>query len=538
MNRFAFTSLTAILALAPRQASTPSGSFAQGKYEFIVVDGRSGAPIANAEVHWEEQIEVIPLDDSLWGKMVRLSEQHRRDHAEIERLATASGKFARSDENGRVELPIPAANALLAVRSNQLFGSSKDGVGYEFRLWPDGDLLVLAEDSNGKPLRDASVLLVEKSPEHPDGKIERRALTGPDGVARIAHGFVTIASASRMENRPQVRWCVAVDSIPRVDGLTVLDPDKLPREPIRVSLPPTGEVEIRLQELDKRPGSVEFAVSLREANLDSNLSEWNLGQGSLPKSGELRAVAVNGKVVFRNVCLGQKLVASALRNAPSQLQVLQITGPKRAGDRVRTPMVLGANGVTITARALDPDGQPIANAELRVERLNGPSPKRGMFTNTSPDEFMTRGRFRLHSDEQGRIWLDLPLDLADQGPPTLLVSQLREGLPTIESRLDLGERWTVGLHDLGDVRIEVAPIVLSGVVVDAEGAPVPGVLVVSGNSNVRTAIRTLTNACGEFELRSGAPYKAFDISVDPPPGERSKPSVSFKSGTTGLRLVR
>jgi len=492
------------------------------EFAFLVVDGRSGEPIADAEVRWAEDVWERPADASL---LDRLESQHVRsmqDFCDRERLANASGRIARSGPDGRVVLPTSSAPILLARKGPLLGGTdclrwNESSSLSTLSLWPDGDLCVRVLDSSGRPAADVTVLLVASDEQNPPGWVQQRSTSMADGVAVIQHGFVTVAAGAPSSGLKDPAWRVAVGTIPSTAGVFAIDPRNLPREPITVRLPPTGDVEIAMRTLEGQSAALDLPLILAAA--DSGASSAGVTDVRTPRLGgssrpdEMSAQVVDGKVVFRNIGLGQHLIASASRHSRLRVSVIRFDGPTEPGQLVQQTLVLGAGGVTFTGRALDAEGKPICNAEMRVELLSGPSPNRHQFSNSSPKDPLTHGRAVFKSGRQGEFAIDYDQEQAEGGPPLLLLSNSRENAATLEKLIDVKEQWIVGSHALGDVRLPVAPIYAAGVVVDASGDPILGAQVCEPHGNIRIGIYGETDERGRFELRSATPFSTVCLSV-------------------------
>ena len=82
----------------------------------------------------------------------------------------------------------------------------------------------------------------------------------------------------------------------------------------------------------------------------------------------------------------------------------------------------------------------------------------------------------------------------------------------LEASIELSPVWSIGTHDLGDIRLQTPPVLAAGVVIDENGRPLANATVyLPMNSQARP--RTTTNERGEFTLRSTIPLTEVALTV-------------------------
>lgn len=538
------------------------------EFDFTVVDGRSGKPIPDAEVRWDYADADVPPDDEPTDieddQSVEGYPMYDADLRVIDARTRASGLVARSDAEGHVVLPTAVWPPIFARKGTLLGGNeslwSEDNEALKLRLWPDGNLRVRLVDSWGQALAKAAVMLIDGDARYSSfSRVRQRVMTSDDGSATLQHAFVTIASVTSRWGATGAIWHVALEMIPASAGAMELDPAALPREPITLRMPPAGEVEIALRELDGSSAKMELPVVLAE--VDAENSPTQPLNARLPRldgarsPGELSATLVDGKAVLHNIGLGRQLIAFAARNEPSRVSVLRFAGPTEPGQQVQATIVLGSDAVILTGRAQGPDGTALASARLRFELFGGwsslvdkelpneptnflsPS-KRVRFANVDEREPISFADATLVTNAQGQFTIEYAIDAVYDRRPILVLGHKCSDASVLEASIDLHDVWSAGSHDLGDIRIDAIPILAAGVLVDESGAPLAGaqISVDSNQSGLHRVRNYETNERGEFELRSAKPHVKVELDVRK---EGFAPSYGIKGqlGRTDWRIV-
>ncbi len=415
------------------------------EFDFTVVDGRSGKPIADAEVSWFREADDGSGEFYEVEHLMRWDEMMEPDLGALESRTRASGFVSRSDADGRVVLPgkdwpsVFARKGTLLGGTESLWSDDKDDHP-KLHLWPDGDIRVRVVDASDHALANTDVLLIHGDVNYLYASECQRATTDAEGMATLRHACVSIASATARNSETKQAWRVEVEMIPARVACQVLDSAALSHQAITLRMPPTGDVQISLRELDGSPARIDLPAVLEEVDADNspvNASDEKYPRFEFtPKPRELRATLVNGKAIFHDIGLGRNLVAFAARNGASHMNVMRFAGPEKIGERVQTTMVLGPESVILSGRALGPEGSALADARLRVELFGGPSPEREPFRNFVWNEPVIFVGGSLVTNSQGQFTVEFAMNAAFDGRPILVLghkrrAQSRSGLASI-----------------------------------------------------------------------------------------------------------
>lgn len=167
-----------------------------------------------------------------------------------------------------------------------------------------------------------------------------------------------------------------------------------------------------------------------------------------------------------------------------------------AGDRIASD----APTESLRLRLLHADGRPVLNRRLKVRWSGTAPPKAG----AEPESRLrdrsattdTNGVFRIRLADDVQAWTGRALDVE-------LTSGSENGVGSVR----VPDVLTPGEHDLGDLTLGAAPLVVAGTVVDSTGRPLPSVEVrvdcqATMLGNLAFANRKFhTDAGGRFELR-------------------------------------
>jgi hypothetical protein len=273
----------------------------------------------------------------------------------------------------------------------------------------------------------------------------RGVTEGAAGTARFAGGATQVAKTVD----PQTRFA-AVFAFPLADGPEVaLDPAALPREPVVLQLPPTGAVEI----------VVDDAVAVPAADLKVELRS---PQELLVGPAFVAATTVepmHGVAKFPWVGLGQRWRVVVRRSGQNRPTVHDFTGPQLPGQTVVEHVTLQPPDArpVLVMLVHDPDDAPLAEQNLRIVMTARRAGSRSTST------------FDLRTDSRGVLRLLLEDDLGEQAERTLALRATELG-----ARVGVPEVLRPGDNDLGVVRLLPPPRLCSGVVLGPAGRPVAG----------------------------------------------------------------
>src|SRR5688572_12800652 len=192
----------------------------------------------------------------------------------------------------------------------------------------DGDLVVRVLHAGGEPAAKIPVFLRARSA---GSSWSTGSDTGADGIARFAH------TGLRGREHSGASWSTGV-TLPISEPLErSFDPREPPSEPVVLRLPPLGEVEVEVLEVDGRPAAdgTQVWLGLVRPGEPRELS---------PFAHHERAYAheetQNGRVLFRSVEPGFELEIRAGRVWQS-LERGFFPGPPHAGARVQHTLRIG-----------------------------------------------------------------------------------------------------------------------------------------------------------------------------------------------------
>src|SRR5262249_45048908 len=138
-----------------------------------------------------------------------------------------------------------------------------------------------------------------------------------------------------------------------------IDPRALPTAPIRLTMPPTGSVEVEIVRDGSIPVFVEHLQIGETSSLDANgLPAWTGGLRWPERIDE-------GRAEFDHVGLGLELYATTFeRGFPQSVQ--RARGPTVAGERVKLRYDLGHGYPVVVFHVVDAERQPIPEKDFSV----------------------------------------------------------------------------------------------------------------------------------------------------------------------------
>lgn len=311
-----------------------------------------------------------------------------------------------------------------------------------------------------------------------------------------------------------------------------------------LQLPPCGMVRVLLYDENERPVERIQAADLQEATA-GNENNFNV-QKARPSQFH------RGSALFRWVPLDQKIRAVVAVEGIDGTLTHEQDGPTHAGELVVCGVRMAGANPILRLRALDANGAPMANRILGLARTTSNS--------FDGDEITT--------DAEGRLQRTIdPEWLAAADPGQLLLVARGKGTQVTLYR----GAFTValadlkpGITDLGEVRFAEEPIVVGGVVVDADGKPLAGAMVLAtmSHQNETTSSsmsssghalffhhRVSTDAQGRFAIRELNPKElpmhleladpnwVLAEAVDATPGETNLTLRAVRPGTAALTLA-
>ncbi len=368
----------------------------------------------------------------------------------------------QSDGDGRVRIPKPERSAVVVARRGNLWGfrtlepTTEEPI--ELALHEDFDLEVEVVDAGGRPRADFPVSLRwRQSRWHQDRILAR---TDTDGRALLYHAGFRMRSWSLS---PEASWVVALVAALERPVEHILDPTAAPTGAIRLVAPATGSLEVSIFDARGEPYIGPVTAGLRllggEVARDPAVDLGFERDLVLPESA-------NGRALFEHVEPGRSFEASIARRGSHALHTARGVGPAAPGERARIEVHMGRSTAVLTGRAVDGAGAPLARVQLRSRVDSSTSLDFGQRTVEIP------------TDDEGRFELDQPLQTTSQGQATLTVYLPGpRGEERLSAARELPPDLRPGLHDLGELTLELPPLLASGVVLDESGEPVAGMWV-------------------------------------------------------------
>jgi hypothetical protein len=356
----------------------------------------------------------------------------------------------------------------------------------------DDDLVIAVRDAAGEPVPGVPVgVRIDAAGSQ---LLWRSVTEGAAGTARFAGGSAQIRETADLGTRH-----AAVLAFPLAGGPEVaLDRAALPREPVVLVLPPTGAVEIVIDDAAGVPAA-DLEVELRSPQ------ELLQGPGFVAAG---TAKPENGVARFAWVGLGQDLRAVARRAGQNLPAVLDFAGPRLPGQTVVEHVMLQPADArpVLVMHVHDPLDAPVADEDLRIVMIA----RRPGSTST--------GTFNLRTDSRGVLRLLLEDGLGEQAERRL---QLRA--TSMGARVAVPDVLRAGDNDLGVVRLQPPPRLCSGIVLGPDGKPVEGAHVSvslqrrEGTSAWREPLRdteaVTTGADGRFAVHGEAGEGELGVEV-------------------------
>ncbi len=440
-----------------------------------VVDGLSGEPISDAEVRWVNFASELPENCAYEEFLEAEGKFWNPDLAYLEARTRNPKLVLRSDADGRVLLPATSYSHALARKGNLLGAelcSDEDG-GQKLPLWPDGDLSVRVLDAAGHGVADVPVILISDFPDA--AFVEQRARTDAEGLAVMRHARVTIAATTANCSGPQPAWRAAVEVIPTSSASEPIDPSRGELAQVTLRMPPTGEVEFEVLDENARPMTLPWPMKLAELMASSGSSGLILDPATSESThygpDQLDAKVESGRAIFRHVALGRSLIAWAGRNATSRLDFVRVAGPTTARERVQTTLVMGRGAIVLRARVLASNGTALANQWLLLIRSKLDTSLQSTGDEAPLEAIVECDSSRVLTDALGRIHIECDAGEQGIGRPVLTLARRRGTDSELEASIELGPVWSIGTHDLDDIRLQAPPVLAAGIVVDEVGRP-------------------------------------------------------------------
>lgn len=428
----------------------------------------------------------------------------------------SAGLRYRTDGAGRATIPTAEVSRRIAAKGPDLWGSTTlraEDTEVVLELERDPSLYVRVVDERDRPVEGLPVAIRVLEPALRDAAVER---TDSQGRVRFEHAGMLLESlVEASPTRIPLGVGIAIPHEPPVVHPLGVE---VPGEPIELTLPPVGRVEVLVKD---------SAGTLRS---DAPYV-WILPPG-VSVSPRLAGRAKNGRVLFPYVGLGLELdIRVSLSDGRTPILVRR-EGPTEPGETRRIEVVVSEDVPVVVGMLVDAAGAPLAEkaASLTFRRAgNGPT---------------RASRLQVVTDASGRF-RGVAGDPFMEGTTRTLEVQVNSDRGPLAARTDLSFPLAIGPNDVGTLTLDLLPLLVAGTVVDDAGTPVaeakiqlwsaaggpPGGPQHWAPAHRRTS--TASAADGSFELRGWEEGELYAASAERT-GYVAGDKVPFAPGTQGL----
>ncbi len=429
------------------QASVYATPMAEGEGFLVQVKRKEGGePIPFADVFF---VDVAHLDQQ---KVIAVQAESPTLLEMIERLADRY----RAGADGCVRLPRPAEQVWLAARKDRWFGM------YEGRsIPPEGATISCTQMSSvAARVRDVDGRLQQDVPvqlrvlENDRDQTILSVRTNAEGI-----GLIQPLDMVLRDGLAHAQFALTLGGLLAEPARQVFDPRNPPEEPIELILPMHGALEVHVLDENGQPYLAPALVQAALAKPDGEDFVGRMEDQGL--SGRLR----DGSFLFRPVGLDQDVHLRAQRPDGTTLGETVVHGPTQNGELVHAEIRERVGASFLTGRVVHADGKPFAELRLQYElKLDGDGAQ------SSAD-----GQIRTDARGAFRVGVDTPSPSGTGSRRLTLSSGVADAAEI--AQVDLAWILPAGETQLGDVLLELPPLLVSGVVQDELGTPLPRVVV-------------------------------------------------------------
>lgn len=367
----------------------------------------------------------------------------------LESETSRSGEPSAADEWGRAWFPVASNRSILTASSGSSWGWAiidprRSGV-LEVELGEDRDIQVKVINVDGKPLGGVRAKLYSTfgyCGEDDSAEYQFATTRASDGIATLRHAARVLGSP---DSPCKASATLGIGVVGTGDFKRQLDRFDLPEQPVEFQLrKPVGTCHVRIFDHDDELVTERVVLTVDLAGPNPFTAIVCTGQASFP-------IEV-GRKVQMSVASGTSDFASA-----------DVIGPASANEVVEVVLRPSSSLARIRGRLSVADGHAVAAATCAYSVDNRAGLPFSTFR-TDPD-----GRFSLR--------VEAPLH-DDDSPCVLHIVQLAV-LGGIRASTEVALPPRAGEFDAGDLRLEPAPILVAGSIVDEAGQPVSDARVVA-----------------------------------------------------------
>lgn len=353
------------------------------------------------------------------------------------------------------------------------------------------DLIVLVQDSNGRPLENLWVWVSST----PNGRFpfsDDRFRVRSDAEGRIR--FEGVRSSLRPDRDYYLVHDVAFESLPH----TLITPSTLELPVLLTIQPDYGSIEVSVVDYDGEPARQLESVALQlispDEERDASLAFTRQSFDGTP---------AGNRCLFLYVELGRNWGVRAVRGAGFDTQATS-EGPRALAATTKIEARFGSDRPVLLMRAVNKRGAAMPGVRLSLSMLTLFGPQKNQIAMTD-----ARGEFAAHFGLEGAGIVGGTLRASYTGD---------DGVTYLGKFAELGDLEN-GENHRGDLVLHAAADIVHGRVVDVVGAPLSGVFVRAGlspdyefGSQSRIDfIETRTDADGEFVIRGHEDWEDFKV---------------------------
>ncbi len=441
---------------------------------------------------------------------------------QIDNAFARLGQHHRADEQGVVRIKRPQESVRLFARNHQsqafLDMEISEESDWKMELEQEQFLRVRVLDANGQPQSQVPVALHTTNPPFPMDFATQASRA--DGVAVFSgmNWLVAMSTEGGLPLAVRLGIPLSAEQAAAPSAVARLANGPLPDGPLELVLPPTGSVVFRFLDVD---GQLLTGSSFAMIQIMEDAATQGFEIGAVRLQGE------DGLVELTHVGLGLELIGLMRFGFSSIGQAVPFTGPVRPGQRVEVE-VRRQQSLVLIGSLHDQEGGALAMRSLQAQLspLQGQGAQwPGPFTAT--DE---RGAFSI---ELIREWF-----AADGPPPSMTLKLDGENGTSFEAVVSLAEVLEPGVHNLGEITMQLPPLLVGGVVVDASGSAINGARVNLSVVDPEPFSDQWTAVCdanGRFQIHGSSSHDHFQMYVYAEDLEGE--SLSVSKGTDDLRIA-
>lgn len=438
---------TTLQTVAPDLEARLGEPVEEGGLLITVVDAETEEPLPQADV--------LVIDTGTAD--MRLLKSTMATESDFEQVFLELGTLYHTNARAQVRIPTPIGQPFLAGRTAQHFdfviNLGEHLEEYTLPLHPLELLPVMVVDGKGRVVEGAPVSLRVRN----DFRVTNLMAvhSDADGIAKLRL-FDLLKREIKGDDTFVALQLLASEPVERA-----IDLDDLPEEMPVLTIPDVGQVEVQLLDEDGSPERKTYMVRLELLELDADGKEAEgVGAWDHPRKS-LVVNAREGSALFPLVAFDQMLRISAVSADGERRGTLDARGPIAGGQTAvfqLTPILIRP---ILVGQLLDADGRPALGRHLMAT-----------IRQTSTRNNSSRVH-RSTTDAEGRFRILLEEDYKTNAVRTLNIkAEADQHNPESAVVVDISRPFAPGEHDLGSLTFGETPVLVQGIVLDAEKEPV------------------------------------------------------------------